>query len=439
MILNLIRNIFEFRFIIEIFVLCVLFTTSFQVRKHFAGRVLLLVVICIVIAGTFFSMQTHEWIFSIEFTIVRFVVMFIGAILTITFCYQVSVYTGVFCVIGAYAIQHMLYDINEIIMEGLNLNKVFIENQGFYILYIVAYIIFEGISFALFYLYFISKFKKQNELYFHNGFTVVLGIFVNLYAMVFSVIFSFSQEKATEIFIIYVMMDILCCLFTMYLMFYMFRTSILKDELKIIQSILQKEKDQFVISQENVELINIKCHDLKHQLKQLSDRVDKEEIEVLKEAISIYDIPLTGNHVLDVVIAEKRLQCERKDIEFMCMVDGGKLGFMKETDIYSLFGNALDNAINSVKDLKNKDKRVISLLVKETIGLISIHLENYFQGELIFDRGLPVTTNKDKHYHGYGMKSMKYLTDKYDGELSIKLDGDVFNLNIIFPMLQDTV
>lgn len=282
-------------------------------------------------------------------------------------------------------------------------------------------------------IFFIEHFKKPDSKHFQNKLIIVLCVFVNLYATVFSIIFRITHENAqTELFFILVFLDIMCCLFTMYLMFYIFRTSILKDELNIIQSLLKKEKTQFMISQNNIELMNIKFHDLKHQLTHLSNRIDATEMEELKKIVSIYDIPLTGHKVLDVVMTEKKLQCEQEDIELTYMVDGEKLNFMRETDIYSLFGNALDNAINSVRSLKNKDKRVVSLIVKETMGLISVRLENYFQGELKFQDGLPVTTSEDKNLHGFGMKSMSYLVKKYNGELSIKLDDDVFNLNIIF-------
>ena len=138
-------------------------------------------------------------------------------------------------------------------------------------------------------------------------------------------------------------------------------------------------------------------------------------------------------------MTEKKLQCEQENIELTYMIDGEKLNFLKETDIYSLFGNALDNAINSVRSLKCKEKRIISLIVKETMGLVSIHIENYYQGDLDFKEGLPMTTKKDKNYHGFGMKSIRFLTEKYDGELSITADDDVFSLNIIFQNPKFTV
>lgn len=429
----IIESIYEFRFIIELVVLCILFTTSFQTRKFFALRVLLLLLICVSLAGIFLYMQEDSWMFNTLFTITRYTVLFFAVMASLIFCYNISVLTSIFCVTGVYAVQHLIYNFNEIIYQGFGIEQHIRESSTKFNYYVLLYFLIASVLYALIYFIFIKKFKRQEEKYFQNKIIIVLCIFVNLYATVFSIIFRITQENAQfEIFLICVLLDIMCCLFTMYVLFYLFRTSILQDELNIIQSLLKKEKDQFAVSQANIELINIKCHDLKHQLTHLSNRIDQSEVEELKKAISIYDIPMTGNPVLDVVIAEKKLQCEREEIEFSCMVDGEKLSFMREADIYSLFGNALDNAINSVRTISEKDKRVISLIIKDTIGLISIHIENYFQGELVFQDGIPMTTNKDKDYHGFGMKSMKYLVEKYGGELSIKLDEDVFNLNIVF-------
>ncbi|WP_055105329.1 ATP-binding protein [Paenibacillus ihumii] len=431
--MKVVESVYEFRFIIELFVLCLLFTTSFQRRKYFAFRVLLIVLLCVGLAGLFLFVQDDIWMFNVLFTIARYVLLFFAVMAGVMFCYKVSILTSIFCVTGVYAVQHLIYNLNEITFEGFGLKQRIVESSTSFNFYALLYFVIASLLYALLYWVFIKKFQRQDEKYFQNKIIIVLCIFVNLYATVFSIVFRITQENAQfEIFLICVLLDIMCCLFTMYVLFYIFNTSALKDELNIIQSLLKKEKDQFAISQANIQLINIKCHDLKHQLTHLSNRLDESEVEELKKVISIYDIPMTGNPVLDVVIAEKKLQCEREEIEFTCMVDGEKLGFMREADIYSMFGNALDNAINSVRKISERDKRVVSLIIKDTIGLISIHIENYFQGELVFEDGLPVTTNQDKDYHGFGMKSMKYLVEKYGGELSIKLDEDIFNLNIVF-------
>ena len=106
---------------------------------------------------------------------------------------------------------------------------------------------------------------------------------------------------------------------------------------------------------------------------------------------------------------------------------------MKDYDIYSLFGNALDNAIEYVLNLE-EEKRFIRLNVKIIGENLLIHMENYFSGELIYDNGLPKTTKEDKDYHGYGMKSIQLIVNKYDGDLNISLDNNVFSLFIMFPI-----
>src|SRR5699024_8892122 len=102
-------------------------------------------------------------------------------------------------------------------------------------------------------------------------------------------------------------------------------------------------------------------------------------------------------------------------------------------EIYSLFGNALDNAIEAVLPLE-EDRRTISLFVKRAHNMVSIHIENYFSGERIFSGDLPVTTKADKEYHGYGMLSMKTVVEKYGGTMAVEIRGDVFCLNLLFPL-----
>lgn len=47
---------------------------------------------------------------------------------------------------------------------------------------------------------------------------------------------------------------------------------------------------------------------------------------------------------------------------------------------------------------------------------------------------MPSTTKKDKENHGYGLKSIIYIAEKYGGKVSVKASGGVFDLNIIFPI-----
>ena len=63
-----------------------------------------------------------------------------------------------------------------------------------------------------------------------------------------------------------------------------------------------------------------------------------------------------------------------------------------------------------------------------------INISNYYEHNIVFENGLPVTSKSNYIYHGYGMKGIKYLTEKYGGTMSILADNGIFKLNIIIPI-----
>lgn len=113
------------------------------------------------------------------------------------------------------------------------------------------------------------------------------------------------------------------------------------------------------------------------------------------------------------------------------MIDGAQLDFMRDADIYSLFGNALDNAIEAVKDV-DEEKRNIGISVKRVGEMVSVHVENYLDKPLEMNGDLPRTTKKDKEFHGFGLISIRNIVQKYGGIMTVKRVNNTFNLNIIF-------
>lgn len=113
------------------------------------------------------------------------------------------------------------------------------------------------------------------------------------------------------------------------------------------------------------------------------------------------------------------------------MVNGEKLTFIKDSDLYCLFGNIIDNAIDAVSSVSDEEKRIINLTTKSQGNMLIIQQDNYFDGTLNFVDGLPETTKKDKINHGYGMKSIRMITHSYGGEMVVKADNNMFNLSIL--------
>ena len=107
---------------------------------------------------------------------------------------------------------------------------------------------------------------------------------------------------------------------------------------------------------------------------------------------------------------------------------------METMDICSIFGNALDNAIESVLKIDDKEKRLIHVTVSKQKAFLMICIENYFEDKLKFSNGQLETTKKDSNFHGYGIKSIRYTVNKYDGAVDIDSKDNWFNLRILIPL-----
>ena len=142
----------------------------------------------------------------------------------------------------------------------------------------------------------------------------------------------------------------------------------------------------------------------------------------------------TGNQVLDTVLTGKSLTCQQRGIRLTYVADGAALDFLDEMDLCTLFGNALDNAIESVERLPDLDRRLIHLTVARQKGFVQIRVENIFEGTLRFEGDLPVTTKEDKRSHGYGLKSIRATAEKYDGSVTIRTRENWFELRVLFPL-----
>ncbi len=216
----------------------------------------------------------------------------------------------------------------------------------------------------------------------------------------------------------------------------------MRYEIIAINTALKNQYDQYCISRESIDLINRKYHDLKHQINALRAESDpqcrNQWLDEMESDIRQYEAQnKTGNAVLDTVLTSKSLYCQKNEISLTCVVDAQKLDFMRVMDICSIFGNALDNAIESVLQLEDREQRLIHVTVGPQKGFMVIRIENYFGGSLAFEDGLPVTTKKDKDYHGFGVKSIRRSVEQYNGAMTISTENGWFRLKLLIPLPEE--
>lgn len=217
----------------------------------------------------------------------------------------------------------------------------------------------------------------------------------------------------------------------------------MKNENQIMNVMLQKQYDQYRLSIDNVELLRREFHDLKHYMIAIRSEENPEKKEKylseMEQAIATQEAMInTGNHVLDVVLTTKNSYCIQNKITFTCMADGSLLSFMHVKDICSIFGNALDNAIECVSQFDDPEKRLISLSMYQRNQFLMIQFENYTESVLrLQTNALPRTTKSDQQYHGYGLKSIKAAAEKYGGSMTLHAEDNWFTLQILLPVTQN--
>ena len=216
------------------------------------------------------------------------------------------------------------------------------------------------------------------------------------------------------------------------------RETMLRRELTSMENLFQRQYDQYRQYKENDEILGRKYHDLKHQIAAIRAESDPDKRESylagLDEVIEVYESRhKTGNAVLDTVLSGKGMVCAQNGIEFLSYADASRLGFMDTMDICSVFGNALDNAIENAEKVDEPEKRQIKLYVYNQNQFILIRVENYFKGDLQYEDGSLKTTKKHAQFHGYGVKSIMQIAEKYGGNATFSTEDDLFRLILLIP------
>lgn len=206
-----------------------------------------------------------------------------------------------------------------------------------------------------------------------------------------------------------------------------------------LQDMLEMQQNNYEILKQSVEVVNHKYHDLKYQIAILKEEIGSEAsvayLEQMEQDIKAYEANnKTGNSALDTILTAKSLYCQNNWIELTCVAEGEALYFMDPIDIAVLFGNILDNAIESVSKIERKERRLIHMAVAKQKGFVRIRVENCFEEQPMTDGDELVTSKADKRYHGFGVKSIKNTVNKYGGSTTIQTDKGWFEIRILIPL-----
>ena len=221
----------------------------------------------------------------------------------------------------------------------------------------------------------------------------------------------------------------LSCLVSLLLMVYFyFRQSQLKMQISVLDTQYDLIESQYVRAQnfytENAKLY----HDIKHHLRALERLLqhgDQREalayIESVQEPLQCKMIPVhTGVDIVDTVIYEAKEKAEQRNI--LLQVETPILPSelkIEDRELCVLCANLLDNALKAAKEQ-------IKLNIAIAAGFLVIEMENdYKEKPLVKNNHFVSETEQGSLAHGWGMKIIEQIVEKYHGELTIRVDVQV--------------
>lgn len=403
-------------YFLQLVVICIVWLVGKSRRKHFFLRVIGSLVVCLlsfyIVYRLFILFSIYSWfLFGVYFL---FIIMLTS--LAIVFCYDLSFSQSVYIILVATVSQQIISCIRMFIMYFAELDEL-TDN-------LLNGIITVGCVSGNAVLR-----KTFKDIIFYNDkinrFTLIICCFMDVVMLFLSCMNYDSMDSFGRSVIISGYRILVSC-FLLFVVFGSMGLSRIYYQKSKTELLLQKESMQYNFSKELIDLVNIKYHDLKYKKFIADDE---------KDMLADYDLLVDcGNPAMNTVLTEKNIFCKKHGIQFSIIADGKILTFISASDVYSLLGNIIDNAVEHLLTLP-EDDRIMSLQISSVNDMAHIHCENICRVEPKFNGGVPVSTKGDDLNHGFGTKSIVEICKKYDGHLQIRYKEGIYYVDIMFPLV----
>ena len=416
--------LFRCLFFLDILFLGLLYTAKFPKRSHYPLRAALACIVGLAVScgwAALFDGKPQLLGLYLLYESVGFLGQFFIALFCVYSCVQMQPWTCLYLGTFFWFTQQASYSIASILIgNSINFRRLITSIASLLVVALLLY--------GLFVRYIEAPILERirSHTVFPSWILMLLGCLVlNSYA-------GFYNETSCTYYLALLLIDTV----VLFYQYTIYQTLGLERENETVRLLLTQSSKQYQIAKQNMEQVNIKCHDLRHQIRLFrgAGRIDESVLKEMEQAVDAYDTTVkTGNPALDVLLTEKNQICRSKQIGFTCMADGKGLAYREPADLYALFGNALENAIEATEQLTDPAQKQIVLTVRPVEGFCSVHLQNYTKEPLRLENGLPVTSKQDRLNHGFGTRSMQLLVEKYGGELTFQQEADVVNIYMLLP------
>lgn len=175
-------------------------------------------------------------------------------------------------------------------------------------------------------------------------------------------------------------------------------------------------------------------HDMKNHVLGLRGLLERREWEKMEQYLQKMEEAgalaepeeTTGNHVVDVLLGQKRQRAKQASISWECQVQFGKHMEADDFDLCVILGNILDNAIDACE--KSQGERWICVQSGIVKDFLLLEVKNSTE-----EKELPKPSKAAFREHGIGLNNVREAVEKYNGAVNIELKDQVFAISVLLP------
>lgn len=364
----------------------------------------------------------------------RYLLIFFLLIAMCAICFKTNFPQALFLGFCIYASQHVVSNFSYILLYSLLASGQKVFTSNYLLCYSIIASVFSLLAPLFSYFFVVRKIQSIESLRFNQ---LSILILTTIFALVATILTHFGRNYIGfwnyKGLVYFLLLANLLSLLLLYACFTNIYKKNMEEENIILREILRKDKQQYQLAKLTHEKIQIKYHDIKKYTHQgIIDFDYLKELDLDGELLkSLY---FTGNTALDLILSEKTLQCQRENIQLICSANGTILHFIKSYHLYSLLGNAIDNAIECLRKLDDAPSKEIILSISRQGKMCVIKISNYAPVPVDFQDGLPVSNKDNSTEHGYGTKSMRNIVAQYNGFINFYQEDNSFVVLVIIPI-----
>lgn len=204
----------------------------------------------------------------------------------------------------------------------------------------------------------------------------------------------------------------------------------------MLETQLKMAKTEFAVLRNLQQNAMAYRHDMRHHFSYLQGLAVSGNVEGIKEYLqnawsdieNITPIRFCENETLNLLLSSYATKAKQRDIQFVTNIEFSDLSVFSDTEICSLFSNALENAIHACEEIMEREKRKIVLQIYSKHQKICIDLRNRCQKEPLFRNEVPISNRQG---HGFGTKSMVHIIEKHEGIYRFSYENGWFIFQVI--------